>query len=301
MSARIATGLAAIAACLTLAACVPAPLSPRLSRGVPPAKLAAACQGKDGWDDPAPPARLHGSTYYVGTCGITALLIAGERGHILIDGGTAQGGALIAANIRALGLDLKDIRWILSTHEHFDHAGGIAELQRLSGAKVAALAPAAAVLRSGTPAAEDPQRGVLQPIAPVRVARVLRDGDSIAVGSLTVIAHATPGHAPGSTSWVWRSCDVDGCRDIAYVDSVTAISDKQYRFADHPDYVAAFRRSLDRITGLPCDILITPHPSASQLFERLTNGLADDGACRRYADRGRAGLDSRLAQENAPK
>ena len=69
-----------------LAACLPAPLQPRLSRGVSPADLAAACQGKDGWDDPAPPARLHGSTYYVGTCGITALLVAGERGHVLIDG-----------------------------------------------------------------------------------------------------------------------------------------------------------------------------------------------------------------------
>ena len=297
MSGRVAVFLLAVA----LAACVPAPLQPRLSRGVLPADLAAACKGKDGWDDPAPPARLHGSTYYVGTCGITALLIAGERGHILIDGGTAKGGAMVTANIRTLGLDPGDIRWILSTHEHFDHAGGIAELQRLTGAKVAAVAASAAVLRAGRASADDPQSGVLPAMAPVKVARVLRDGDTVRLGSLTLIAHATPGHAPGSTSWTWRSCDVDGCRSIAYVDSVTAISDREYRFTAHPDYVATFKRSLDKIAALPCDFLITPHPSASGLFERLAGGAEEAGACPRYAERGRAGLAKRLAEEGASR
>jgi metallo-beta-lactamase class B len=296
------SGRAAILAlAIVLAGCVPAPLQPRVSRGVLPAELAAACKGKDGWDDPAPPSRLHGSTYYVGTCGIAALLIATERGHVLIDGGTAKGGALISANIRTLGLDPGDVRWILSTHEHFDHAGGIAELQRLTGAKVAAVAASAAVLRSGKPAAADPQSGVLPAMAPVKVARVLRDGDTIRLGSLTMVAHATPGHAPGSTSWTWRSCDVDGCRDIAYVDSVSAISDQQYRFSAHPDYVAAFKRSLDRIAALPCDFLISPHPSASRLFERLAEGSEEPGDCPLYAERGRAGLAKRLAEEGATR
>jgi metallo-beta-lactamase class B len=292
---------AALLILATLAGCVPAPLQPRLSRGVPPADLAAACKGKDGWDDPAPPTRLHGSTYYVGTCGITALLVATERGHVLIDGGTTKGGALIGANIRTLGLNPRDIRWILSTHEHFDHAGGIAELQRLTGAKVAAVAASAAVLRTGRPAADDPQSSVLPAMAPVKVARVLRDGDTIRLGSLTMVAHATPGHAPGSTSWTWRSCDVDGCRDIAYVDSVSAISDRQYRYSAHLDYVAAFSRSLDRIAELPCDFLITPHPAASSLFERLAGGAENAGECRRYAERGRAGLAKRLAEEGDAK
>jgi metallo-beta-lactamase class B len=297
MSGRVAVFLLAVA----LAACVPAPLQPRLSRGVLPDELAAACKGKDGWDDPAPPARLHGSTYYVGTCGITALLVTTERGHILIDGGTPKGGALISANIRTLGLDPGDIRWILSSHEHFDHAGGIAELQRLTGAKVAAVAASAAVLRAGRASADDPQSGVLPAMAPVKVARVLRDGDTVRLGSLTLIAHATPGHAPGSTSWTWRSCDVDGCRSIAYVDSVTAISDREYRFTAHPDYVATFKRSLDKIAALPCDFLITPHPSASGLFERLAGGAEEPGACFRYAERGRAGLAKRLAEEGASR
>ena len=297
MSVRFA--VAAIS--LALTACVATPLQPRLSRGVPTSELVAACQGKDGWDDPAPPARLHGSTYYVGTCGITALLIATERGHILIDGGTTKGGDLIAANIRQLGLNPREVRWILSTHEHFDHAGGIAQLQRLTGAKVAALAPAAAVLRSGKPDPADPQAGVLPPMGPAKVARILRDGDTIRLGSQVLVAHATPGHAPGSTSWVWRSCDIDACLDIAYVDSVSAISDKQYRFSAHPEYVAAFSRSLDRIAALPCDILVTPHPSASDFFARLGDGLGNALDCLRYAERGKAGLATRVAQESAAK
>jgi metallo-beta-lactamase class B len=297
MSVRIAILTLAI----LCAGCVAAPLQPRVSRGVLPSGLAAACMGKEGWDDPAPPARLHGSTYYVGTCGITALLVTSERGHVLIDGGTEKGGALIAANISVLGLDPRDVRWILSTHEHFDHAGGIAGLQRLTRAKVAAVAPAAAALRSGKPAADDPQRGVLPPMSPVPVARILRDGDTIRVGSLALVAHATPGHAPGSTSWTWQSCDVEGCRSMAYVDSVSAISDKQYRYTARPDYVAAFRRSLDRIAALPCDFLITPHPSASSFFERLAAGTDSAGDCRAYAERGRTGLAKRLAEEAAAK
>ncbi len=294
---RVATGLLAIG----LTGCVPAPLEPHLSRGVPPADLVAACGGKDGWDDPAPPARLHGSTYYVGTCGITSLLIATERGHVLIDGGTTAGGNLIAHNIRSLGLDPRDVRWILSTHEHFDHAGGIAELLRVTGAKVAAMGPAVEVLRTGKPALDDPQSGVLPLMIPARVSRVLRDGDAIKLGSLTMIAHATPGHAPGSTSWVWRSCEPDGCKDIAYVDSVSAISDKQYRYTAHPGYVAEFRHSLDKIEALPCDILITPHPAASNFFARLAQGLGNAGDCLRYAERGRAGLAARMAEEAAEK
>jgi metallo-beta-lactamase class B len=135
----------------------------------------------------------------------------------------------------------------------------------------------------------------------VKVSRLLRDGDTIRLGSLTMVAHAMPGHAPGSNSWTWRSCDVDGCRDIAHVDSVSAISDRQYRFSAHPAYVAAFRRSLDTIAKLPCDFLVTPHPSASGLFERLAEGLEDPGACRRYAERGRAGLAKRLAEEGVSR
>jgi metallo-beta-lactamase class B len=88
---------------------------------------------------------------------------------------------------------------------------------------------------------------------------------------------------------------------IVYADSISSVSADNYRFADHPAYVASFRASLDKIAALQCDLLITPHPSASNLFDRLAGQapLIDPGACRKYAQRGSAALDQRLGKERA--
>ncbi|MEJ2409906.1 MAG: subclass B3 metallo-beta-lactamase [Novosphingobium sp.] len=264
--------------------------------------LAEACAGRDGWTDPAPPAHIFGNTWYVGTCGIAAILITGPEGHILIDGGMAEAAPLVLANIAALGFKARDIRWILSSHEHFDHAGALAALQRATGAQVAALKPAAAVLETGTPSPEDPQYGSLKGMAPVKVSRILADADSIVLGPIIATAHATPTHSPGSTSWTWQSCDeAFTCRMIAYADSATAISAKGYRFTRHPDRVAEVREGLARIATLPCEILLTPHPSASAMMERFAGKapLVDSAACRAYAKAAGQRFDKRLTAETA--
>ncbi|WP_067733347.1 subclass B3 metallo-beta-lactamase [Novosphingobium naphthalenivorans] len=263
--------------------------------------LAKACSGHDGWTDPAPPAHVFGNTWYVGTCGISAVLITGEKGHVLIDGGMAEAAPLVLANIAALGFKARDVRWILVSHEHFDHAGALAELQRATGAKVAAVKPAAAVLETGEPASDDPQYGDLKGIAPAKVDRILTDGDSIVVGAIAATAHVTPAHSPGSTSWTWQTCDkAFACRMIAYADSATAISAGGYRFTDHPGRVAQVREGLTRIAALPCDILLTPHPSASAMMERFAGKapLIDASACRTYAQAAQQRFDGRLASES---
>lgn len=274
--------------------------------GGPAAAAAPGCPADAGWDEPSPPYRLHGDTWYVGTCGISALLVTSPEGHVLLDGGTAAGAALIEANIRAAGFRVEDVRYIAGSHEHFDHAGGIAALQRASGAAVVAREPAARVLERGASDRDDPQFGVLEDMAPVPRVRRIADGEVLALGPLRLTAHATPGHTPGSTSWTWRSCEAGRCLDIAYVDSLTAISAPGYRFGDeaaHPGYLADFRRTLEKVAALPCDVLVTPHPAASGLWSRLGPGadrpLAHEGACRDYATQGRTRLDARLAREAA--
>ncbi|NKJ41776.1 subclass B3 metallo-beta-lactamase [Novosphingobium sp. SG720] len=289
---------------------LPAPAKPALGQpalGQPaPAKapgavLASACAGRDGWADPAPPQRIFANTWYVGTCGISAVLITSPQGHVLVDAGVADAAQSVAHNIEAAGFRLADVRWIVLSHEHSDHAGGLAALKRMTGARLAALPAAARVLETGKVPTEDPQAAWLKPFPGVHVDRVLRDGDVLATGALRLVAHATPGHAPGSTSWTWTSCAGRDCRAIAYVDSVTALAAPGWRFADHPAYVAAFRASLARIARLPCTLLITPHPGASDLFDRLAAGAPRPapGACRAYAARGRAKLDETLAKEAA--
>lgn len=256
----------------------------------------------EGWNDRAPPRRVFGNTWYVGTCGLTALLVTSEQGHVLIDGATEAAGPLIDANVRALGFDLRDVKYLLNSHEHYDHAAGLAYLQGVTRAPLLAREPGVATLRSGKSDRNDPQQlqhhSALPPVADVEV---IGDGDTIQVGPLALTAHATPGHTPGSTSWTWRSCEGERCLDIAYTDSVSAMSDNEYRYLDHPGMVDAFRRGLDTLAMLPCDIQITPHPLASDLFARLKGApgkpLVDADACDRYAQTGRVNLKKRLGNE----
>ncbi len=267
----------------------------------PRADLSAACAGKDGWDDPAPPTRVHGTTFAVGTCGITALLVTSRKGHVLIDAGTAEAVPSVVANIKALGFRLRDIKWIVGSHEHVDHAGGLAAMKRLTGAKVAARAPAVPMLIRGETDPDDPQSEIIDDFPPVRIDRVIAEGEQVIVGPIALTAHATPGHTKGGTSWSWRSCEGAACLAIVYADSLSAVSRADYRFSDHPALVATFRATFAKVAALPCDLLITPHPVASNLFDRLAGKapLADPGACRAYAAAASKRLVERLAREAA--
>jgi len=264
--------------------------------------LIESCGGKNGWEDPAPPVHIHGDTYYVGSCGISSLLIVSPAGHILIDGGTEKNADSVAANIERLGYRLHDVKYILNSHEHYDHTGGIKELQRLTGARIVALATSRPVLEAGHSFREDPQVELLKPFPAFHVDRVIGDGDNVRIGKLKLTAHSTPAHSPGSTSWTWRSCEQRKCIRIAYADSVTIPVDKDYRLLDHPAHVAEFRAALDKIAALPCDLLVTPHPDISNLFTRLAGAapLIDTGACAAYAKRGAANLETQLKKEQAP-
>lgn len=295
----------ALIATIALSGCA----SPQSSQAPVDAAPITACSADadpmDGWNDRAPPQRIFGNAWYVGTCGISALLVTSPQGHVLIDAGTDKAAPLVEANIRALGFDPRDVKFIVGSHEHNDHAGGMAQLQRDTGATVLARATAAAALQRGNVDRSDPQFLIHQPMPAVANVQRIEDGHALELGSIRLTAHATPGHAPGGTSWTWRSCDTDGqCRDFAYVDSLSAISDDVFRYGDeaaHPGYLAAFRKTLDTVASLPCDILITPHPAASSLWRRIgpaaSQPLAAADACRDYAATARTNLDARLAGE----
>lgn len=265
--------------------------------------FAGQCKDWDDYNKPAPPVGIFGNTYLVGTCGISSILITDPAGDILIDGGTEQDADLIAANIRKLGFRLTDVRYILHSHEHFDHVGGIAKLQRMTGAQLVASPAAAAVLNSGMASKDDPQYGINQPFPAAHVDRIVRDGEQVRLGNTVLVALATPGHTPGALTWHWGSCWRGVCRQIVYADSLSPVSSKDYRFSDHPAYLAAYRSSIAKVGALPCDILVTPHPSASHMIDRLVLGkeLDDPNGCRDYAAGLTKQLDDRLAKETGAK
>lgn len=269
------------------------------------ASFSESCEDWDEWDKAAPPFRIFGDSWYVGTCGIAAILVASPQGHVLIDSGTEAGGELILVNLRRIGVDPEDVRYILASHEHFDHVGGHAILAKATGAQIIASPLAAPVLESGMVSDEDPQADADHPaMAPVEVVRIIQDGETLTLGDIAITAHATPGHTPGAMSYTWTACTSDdeppACRRIAYVDSLSPVSADNYRFSDHPQTIAAFRTSISKVSQLPCDELLTPHPSASSLIEKLRDGtLGSPGQCQRYAAALTSALDKRLSKERA--
>ncbi len=260
------------------------------------------CDRWDEWDKPGPPFKVHGNTYYVGTCGISAILVTGDEGHILIDTGTENAVDLIVANIRDLGFDPQDVKIMLHSHEHFDHVGGFAKMQAATNARIIASVTAARVLGTGIVDESDPQHGMHDPMAPVATNALVLDGETVTLGNLELIAIETPGHSPGALSWQWRSCEGENCRSIVYADSLSPVSSDTYRFSDHAAYVAEFRQSLGRVASVDCEILLTPHPSASNMVSRLASGeeLVDPSACLRYAEGIARRLDERLDKDMNP-
>jgi metallo-beta-lactamase class B len=297
MFARKLAALAALALCTPACASQPAPAAPDRAGQ---AAWAARCNDDDEWDKPGPPFHVFGNTWYVGTCAISSILVDSPEGAIVIDGGPIGGGKLIADNAKILGFELPHIKVLLHTHEHNDHAGGLAELQRLTGATLLASPAASPVLASGEPSKEDPQFDYHATFPAAKVGGTIADGEIVRSGEVALTALATPGHTAGALSWTWKSCEGDVCKTIVYADSLSPVSSDNYRFSDHPEYLAAFRGSIAKIAALDCDILLTPHPSASGMREKLMAGdLAGAPTCAAYASGLTKKLDDRLAKEAA--
>jgi len=287
--------LAGVALAAAIAA--PNPQIRRPFRSDPP----VMCSVCPDWNAPIDPFKLFGDTYYVGTGRLSSLLIASTRGHILLDGGLPQSAEIIDRNIRHLGFRTEDIKLIVNTHAHFDHAGGIHALQHASGAVVAASASGAEALKRGENTTDDPQYGFgheATEFPRVPKVRVVKDGEVLRVGPLAIAAHMTPGHTPGSTTWTWKSCEGARCLDVVYADSLTAVAAPGFKYSNDPARVALFRKSIETVASLPCDIVISVHPEFTGLDEKIAkHDFIDPQGCREYASFGARSLAARLAGE----
>ena len=281
--------------------------------------IAGSAQAKDDaincgnckeWNKPVKPFNVYGNTWYVGVDGLSSVLITGPQGHILIDGALPQSAALIEANIKALGFKIQDVKLIVNSHAHWDHAGGIAALQRVSGAVVAASAANARLLKRGVIGNDDPQfdphGNTHMPV--VRKVKVVRDGETLNVGPLSITAHATPGHTAGATTWSWPSCEAGRCLDVVYADSLNAVSSDSFRFTGNgktPDVSSSFEASVAKVGALKCDIVLSAHPDNSDTLAKAAARtpasnpfIAADG-CKVYAAGAGKRLAARLAKERA--
>jgi metallo-beta-lactamase class B len=268
------------------------------------------CDNCAKWNSPVKPFNVYGNTWYVGVGGLSSVLVTGPEGHILLDGGLPQSAPLIEANIKALGFKMKDVKLILNSHAHWDHAGGIAALQQASGAVVAASASGALGLQSGTNGADDPQfqANPVVHVVPVAKVNIVHEGEVLKVGSTSVTAHMTPGHTPGGTTWTWTSCEGKRCLDVVYADSLNPYASGDFKFSGQgksPDISASFAASIAKVAALKCDIIISVHPDSTDVMEKaaertpVNNPFIDAKGCRTYAADASDKLVKQLAKERA--
>jgi len=255
-----------------------------------------AYETPDAWRQPIAPQQLADHTWRIGTQGINALLIKTDAGAVLIDGGLPQAADMLLAHMRALGVAPGDLKLILHSHAHGDHAGPLAAIKRATGADVVSNAESALLLAHGGSDDIHFGDGILFP--PVQADRIVHDGEVVELGAMRFTVHFTPGHTPGSMSWTWADMRDGKPLRIAYADSLSAPG---YKLLDNPRYpnlVDDFRRSFAVVRALPCDLLLTPHADASGRDQATADPAHNEPmTCPEYADKAARALDAQLAEQ----
>jgi metallo-beta-lactamase class B len=218
------------------------------------------------WDAPAEPFRVAGNVYSVGTKGIGVYLITSRYGHILLDGAAEKGAAVVEANIQSLGFKLSDVKYIVETHAHWDHVGGLATLKADTGAKFVASEGDRKALESGAHDGDN-ENGVGR-FPPIKVDQVIDDGTILILNGLTMTAHLTPGHTKGCTTWTTNVVDKGVIYSVLFYCSATTAGNVLVGNAKHPDIVADYRKSFAKFKTLKPDILLTNHPSAADVAKK---------------------------------
>jgi len=265
---------------------------------------AALTAEQTSWNQPVTPFRIIGNLYYVGASDVTSYLIATPKGLILLDGGFAETASQIEANIRALGFKLKDVKLLLNSHAHFDHAGGLAALKRATQASFAASAADAALIARGGKG--DFFFGDSEPYEPVQADRILADGDKVELGGTTLTAHVTPGHTKGCTTWTMQVTDGGQPYNVVFLCSVTVLSGYNLvHDAKYPGIANDFAHTFAVLKSLPCDVFLGAHGGYYGLQDKIAyiqrhdpgNPFVDPAGYRAYLDKAEQSFRQKLAAQ----
>ena len=219
------------------------------------------------WNEPVKPFNVIGNVYYVGATEVSSYLITTSEGHILLDSGFLETVPQIQQNVAQLGFRFQDIKILLNSHAHYDHAGGMARLKELTRAKLMVSEGDVAQLARG--GKDDPNFGDRFLFTPVTVDRKVHDGDTVKLGDVVLTAHLTPGHTKGCTTWTMKVRDGGKSYDVAFVGSTTAPGYKLAGNDKYPDIVQDYERTFRLLKGLPVDVFLAAHGSAFGLLEKM--------------------------------
>jgi metallo-beta-lactamase class B len=212
----------------------------------------------EAWNKPVEPFRIIGNIYYVGASDVTSYLITTTDGHFVIDGGFIDTASMIASNIQRLGFKLKDVKILLNSHAHFDHAGGLAELKELTGARLLASREDAALIAAG--GHSDFHFGDQLTFRPAQADQIIQDGEAVTLGGVTLTAHLTPGHTKGCTTWTMHVKDGGKSYDVVFIGSTTI--NPGVKLLGEPNYkniAEDYARTFRILRSLRCDVFLGPH------------------------------------------
>lgn len=255
---------------------------------------------KPEWAEPFEPFAVADGVYYVGSRGLSSILIATPEGHFLIDGGLPENATMIADNIRTLGFDVRDVKFLLNSHAHFDHSGGLAALKKIAGATMASSEGDKWALETGLAPGSEDDADFAAP--PVKVDRVIGDGETLTLGGVSLTAHLTPGHTKGCTTWTMQI----GGRSLLYFCSATVAANRLVNPPQYDGIVDDYRTTFSRTKNWRPDIFLANHPEFFDMEEKRKRQIAGDADA--FVDREgfpalmaalEAGFEKSLAEQTA--
>jgi metallo-beta-lactamase class B len=249
------------------------------------------------WNAPQAPFQIAGDLYYVGAKNVAAYAVKTPEGIILIDTGFAQTVPLVEANLKTLGMDIADVKVILNSHAHSDHAGGIAAAKAQTAAQLVLSKADAELMAAGGRGDFTWGDDLTYPRATAD--RIIADGETVELGGTVLTAHVTPGHTKGCTTWTMQA----GGKNVVILCGTSAPGYDLVDNAKYSQIAEDYRRSFSAMAALPCDIGLVGHPESIGLAEKAAKGGADafvdPAGCKKIIADARAAFDEELARQQA--
>ena len=219
------------------------------------------------WNQPFKPFHIIGNIYYVGTNNLASYIIKTKSGLILLDTAMQESAPIVRANIETLGFKLKDIKIMISSHAHFDHVAGHADMKAATGAKVYATKADAEIMESGGKKGFHP----LEPYyKPIKVDKILKDGEAVRLGGVAMTAHLTPGHTEGNTAWSMTVEENGKKYNVVFTSSLSINPGvKMVNNRTWAGVADAYAKSFATLKTLPCDVFLGPHAPFFNMEEKV--------------------------------
>jgi metallo-beta-lactamase class B len=256
------------------------------------------------WTTPIEPFRVIDNIYYVGTEGIAVYVIRTSHGLILMDTAMPESTGLIKDSIAKLGFKVGDIKYILNSHAHLDHTGGFAEMKKDTGAQLILGERDKPLVEGGYYPGDEKNADLMFP--PVKVDRTVKEGDKVTLGDTTLVAHETPGHSPGCTSWEMAVKDAGQDRTVLFFCSGTVALNRIAGSPTYPGIAEDYRTTFAKVKAMKVDVLLGPHPESygmeaklKQVRDGAPNPFVNPGENVTYVAEMEKGFDAALAKQTA--